>query len=171
MWISPCIILLRSMIADMIPPYRYADGSLQSLLASAAQLITTEIGSTYVIDVVQQTIDPDPVDSLDNSFVNLMVLKAACIVDNSEARLATTRGVLLRNADKTVDLTKVSEGKLAIWKNGWCKNFDTAKIEYLTGDGSAAGMAIIGPFRAEVNWPSGPWTPDGMAVYYDGRYR
>jgi hypothetical protein len=181
MWTEPCIVLLRAMVGDMIQPYTYSDDSLQSVLAAAAQLNLTEIGfkTDYFVDVVDEVIDPDPVDAEDNDFVNLMTIKAACIIEANQARIAAKRGVVMRDNTKSIDLSKVADAIIQIWKNGWCKNYEQAKFDYFLYGSYAIGAAIVGPFRAYVNWPAGPWSPDGDYTGYsggtglgvDGRYR
>jgi hypothetical protein len=166
-WNDELPILLRYMVFDIGPSPVYSDSTLQSLFLAAAQLIQTEISfsGSYAVDIVGGIITPDPtVDpGRDNAFINLTLAKAGCLIDNAEARLAAKRAVIMRDANKLVDLTEVSRAKIALWKNGWCNNYKTIKFDYLLGN-AATGIAIIGPFRLEMNWMPGPWTPDGDGI-------
>jgi hypothetical protein len=198
MWDTEMTTLLRNLVGDWgtgtpsgePPNYTYSDSRLQEIILVAAQLVQQEAGfkQYYTIDISSILIDPDPTldDTRDDSFINLIVLKAACIIDNAAARLAASRGVVMRDIGKEIDLRTVSQAMLTIWQKGWCQNYSDARFEYLYTSASVAGQAIIGPFREYLNTPAGPWNPDGYdiapigtAVYggyrnnmlNDGRYR
>jgi hypothetical protein len=181
-WNQEMLIILRHMISDLATPPTYSDSRLIQLLAVAAQFVQEEVGQfqqSYSIDVVNSTITPDPtltqdgVSVRDDSFMNLTMIKAACIIDGAAARLAAQRSVIMRDADKQIDLHFVSPAVLQVWQKGWCKNYEDTRFEYVAGNSGAAGTAIIGPFRAYAA-AGGPWTPDGGDVYggsaiYGGR--
>lgn len=186
-WNAEMLIILRHMISDLGIPPTYADTRLTQLIAVSAQFVQQEVGSfqqNYSIDVVNSIITPDPtvtevgVSIRDDAFINLVLLKSACITDNSAARLAAQRAVSLRDADKQIDLRNVSAAMLTIWQKGWCQNYEDTRYAYLAGDVGAAGTAIIGPFRdyaAAGGYGGGPWTPDGGYAYggsaiYGSRY-
>jgi hypothetical protein len=167
-WTVEMTIILRHMVYDLAPTPTYADTRLQQLILVSAQLVQGELSvpNPYVVDIVNGTISPDPTadNTRDDSFINLVLTKAACIIDNGEARLAAGKGVRMRDADKEIDLRSASEGKLAIWSKGWCQNYKQTRLEFLAGGSATAGAAIVGPFREEINIPSGPWTPDGYGL-------
>ena len=191
-WDIELVTILRYMVADTgtgsppgePPNYVYSDNSLQTLILAALRLIQIEILNlaTYTVNVSGMLLSPDPTEAAtkDDGAVALILTKAACIIDNSEARLAAKRAVIMRDANKLVDLTEVSKAKIAIWEKGWCQNYQDIKFEYALGN-SYAGMAVIGPFRLEMNWMPGPWLPDGNSIGYNyidnnnaqlyGRYR
>jgi hypothetical protein len=198
MWNIEMVRLLRNLVADWgtgspagePTVYTYSDNRLQEIILLSAQLVQQEVPFTdyYTSDISSMTLDPDPtLDEIrDDGFINLTLLKAACIVDNAAARLAASRGVVMRDAGKEIDLRTVSQSMLVIWQKGWCQNYQDARLEFLYTDASSAGAAIIGPFREYLNTPAGPWNPDGYdiapigtAVYggyqsnmlNDGRYR
>jgi hypothetical protein len=164
-WQNEITILLRHLIADVGPAYTYGEISFPTY---------------YQINVAALSIIPDPTiaPNRDDSFINLITLKAACIADGASARLAAQKSVIMRDADKMIDLHYVSPAMLDIWKKGWCKNYDDARYEYLAGNVGSAGTAIIGPFRdyaAAGGYGNGPWTPDGGSSYggaaiYGSRY-
>ena len=187
-WSTEMVLVLRYMIGDLgtgspagePPTFIYDDSRLQGLLLVAAQLAQTEMAFpvAYTVNVSQLILTPDPTStavypssSRDDGFINLVCLKAACIIDNSEARAAAGKGVKMRDDKKEIDTRNISADKIAILKVGWCKNYETAKYAYLSGN-VQVGTAILGPFRQFSNSQSGPWTPDGGGdLFNDGRYR
>jgi hypothetical protein len=178
MWQVEMVILLRHMIGDINEPYVYTDNRLQELILVSSQFVNTEVGGfqqKYQVNVQQLLLKPDPTmsDTRNDSFINLSVLKSACIIDNCVARLAANKSMLLRDADKSVDLRDVGTNIVAIWKAGWCKNYTDAKFEYMAGNMGMAGAAVIGPFRVWSNYNVGPWNIDGAYVgnYDRGAYR
>jgi hypothetical protein len=170
-WQTETTMTLRYMVADTAIPATYTDISLQELFLIGAHFVQTEITfpTPYKINVAKLLISPDPTldISRDDPFIDLAILKAACIIDNNEARLAAKRAVIMRDAQKTIDMRQVSLSKIEIWKNGWCNEYETARFQYALGNVSA-GAAVLGPFRLEMNWMTGPWTPNGYGVPYGG---
>jgi hypothetical protein len=170
-WTLEMPLILRHMINDVGATATYPDMRLQQLILVSAQLVQAELNlnQKYAVDVVNLTIVPDPTGatdgfSRDDSFMNLVMMKAACIIDNSEARYAAGRGVMMRDADKQIDLRGVSEAKVTIWSKGWCQNYKDTRFEYMAGGAGTVGTAIVGPFREEINTPVGPWDVDGYGV-------
>jgi hypothetical protein len=186
MWSDEMVIILRNLIADVSSTPTYDDSRLQQLLLIAGQFNQQDVTfkQAYAINVVDATLTPDPTDvtTRDDAFINLALLKAACIIDNNEARLAAKRAVLMRDNTFTVDNRSVAESILQIWQKGWCQHFVDARYEFLAGNIGSAGGAVIGPFRVYAGYYGGPWTPDGnyaggsvfgvgSDVLNDGRYR
>jgi hypothetical protein len=186
-WHVDMVTMLRYMVSDTGNPFVYSDASLQELILVAGRLTQMDIqfSQNYQVNIAQMSLSPDPsLEPRDEDFISFTTMKAACIIDNAEARLAAKRAVIMRDASKSVDLTEISRAKIELWKNGWCKTYKDSRFAYLMGD-VTAGVAVLGPFRLEMNWMPGPWTPDGGGTggYYagggyfgndtlsDGRYR
>src|SRR5687767_14574266 len=89
MWDSEMVTLLRHVIDDLAEEPKYTDSRLRQLLLVAAQLAQAEnnLIQEYVINIDNQTIKPDPTSTKlgmrDDSFVNLIILKAACLLASS----------------------------------------------------------------------------------------
>lgn len=182
-WDNEMVILLRYMVDDFSQPQRYADDTLQQLILGSVTLVSGEglvFSSTYTTSINDYTLEPDPtdVDGRDDSFISLVLTKAACIIDSAEARKASGRAVAMRDAGKSIDLNGIASAKLQIWQKGWCANYKEIKYQYLTGN-TDAGIAVLGPFRLEMNACGGSWSPDGygtpyggtIGIYGGGRYR
>jgi hypothetical protein len=157
-----CTRILRHMIDDLSATPVYDDERLYELLIVAAQLVKQEVSlsTAYTVDLDELVLSPDPTetDPKDDSFINLICLKAACIIDQSEVRKASGRSFSV--ADSTgmrVDTRANLEGRLAILKDGWCKAYKDAKLEYEIDKVNVAGHAIMTPFRTDTmrintNW-------------------
>src|SRR5574339_394773 len=88
-WQDETIPTLRILINDLDSTnYTYSDDRLSQTLVVAAKLINQEVefDNEYTISIENVTITPDPVDDGDEVYVNMMILKAACIVDQSTFR-------------------------------------------------------------------------------------
>jgi hypothetical protein len=126
-WDSEMPLLLRNMINDVNEDESkrtYSDERLQQLILLSAQLVVMDIGgfdTVYDINIEDNVIDPDPTDrdaqTRNESFVNLALIKAACIIDNSEARLASNKGIAIRDGSSfrsIILLTEMTERVLPL---------------------------------------------------------
>ena len=155
-WQIPCIELLRHLINDLdTSNLTYTDTRLQRLLIVAAFQVACEVdfSQDFVIDIAGHSITPDPTDTAngtnDENFVNLMCLKAACILSNGAAILAANNAVAGKDTVSSWDLKGVAEHTIALLKEGWCKVYKEALEDYMTGDGTV-GAAVMGPFRTRA---------------------
>lgn len=151
-WEVEMVTMLRRLIDEIGTCGIYDDDDLQEIILVAAQFVSTEISfpNTYTIDIDQLTFTPDPTEGeRDNNFINLTVLRAACIIDKNEARLAAGRAISFSDAGSRVDLKGTLDGKLAMLKNGWCQEYKQAKLEYKLTNMTRSAQAVLAPFRAD----------------------
>lgn len=155
-WPANCTELLRHLIDDLDSSnYLYSDARLQRLLIVAAFQVLTEadFAQSFVVNIGAQTITPDPTDvdggTNDDDFVNLICLKAACILSNGVAIQAANGAVSGRDMNSSWDLKAVAQYSIDLLEKGWCKMYNQALDDYLSGDG-AIGAAVMGPFRTKV---------------------
>ena len=94
-WQNTSLIMLRTMLNDAgCDAVRYTPQRLDDLLITAAYLLPLEVNfqNDYVVDVELRTITPDPIyptkQDDGDEFVNLLVLKAACMADEGNFRTA-----------------------------------------------------------------------------------
>jgi hypothetical protein len=152
-WQAQMTTMLRALLDDAAGPQaRYTDDRLLHLLVAAAFQVITELDfdQDFEVDLDAFEIDPDPLDAdtRDDSFVSLVVLKAACLVDRSEARTAARRSIAVRDGSSAVDTRGSMSGWLRLLeKGGWCDVYAEAKDEYVSGRVSFRGAAIMGPFH------------------------
>lgn len=151
-WQTEMVAMLRRLVEEIGVCGTYDADDLEEIILVAGQLVQTEVSfdTTYTIDVDQLTFSPDPSeDTKDNNFINLTVLKAACIIDKNEARLAAGRAFSFSDAGARVDFKGVLDGKLAMLKHGWCAEYDKAKLEFQFTNMTLSAQAVLAPFRAD----------------------
>jgi len=148
-WAAESVSILRLVIGDFEPPYEYADDRLMKLLLASAQLMQSELkfSQSYTIDVNTLLLTPDPVviDTRDDGFINLMVLKAACLLAGSGIIKGANQSIDIQSNKDRINLTKKLDGVIATIKN-FCDAYTTAKWQYQNSAGTP-GQAIIGPYR------------------------
>ena len=151
-WQHDCVELLRVLIGDMNEVPNYTDERLERVLLASAHLLVKEASFTqnFVVDMSMQSITPDPTDRVnqtnDEDFVNLMCVKAACIIDTGSAILAAQNAISIKDMVFSADLRGTSESTLALLKAGWCKTYDQLLSDYIYS-GNIACAAVMGPFR------------------------
>lgn len=132
---------LRVLLNDLDSPHKYADDRLQKSLVVAARMVVQEFKdfSSYVITT---TITPDP--QSDSAFFNLVALKAACMMDQANAR-ASGGITQLKQGNNEIRTDTSLSGKLWEGKFSNCAAYEQAKLEYKAGGISNAGAILIGP--------------------------
>ena len=89
-WKTPVRLMVRVLINDLEASPTYSDARIDQVAVVAAQFVNKDItlGNEYTIDVVGETISPDPsvTSTKDELFINSIVLKASCIIDQSTFR-------------------------------------------------------------------------------------
>ncbi len=146
--------LLRCMVTDLNVPPAYPDNTVQRLLVASAQLVEGELDflQHFVADIPNLDILPDPTDTpgntRDDSFINLVCMKAASIIEAGVVR--SESGLVIRDNGSMVDLRGKLEAALQMVKNGWKSEYEREKWAYQSGllNGRVPGQAVMGPFRA-----------------------
>lgn len=171
-WQAEMTTLLRVLIDDISSPQTYQDKRLVQVLAVAAQLVTSELNfaNNFKVDVQALTIDPNPVDrdsTRDDNFINLVCMKAACLIDRGETRKSVSQGIAIRDGSSSIDLRGSMDGRLKLLEKGWCAAYEDAKLEYQAGrNGIVAGAAIMTPFRVFAGFHDSsyyPYSRDGRS--------
>jgi hypothetical protein len=79
-------------------------------------------------------------------------LKAACLLDRSEARIAAEQGIDISDVGSRIALTGRATNKIALLKQGgYCEAYDLARKEYILGNLNP-GIAVTSPFRLYAGW-------------------
>ena len=117
MWQAEMITLLRVLVDDLSSPYTYTDGRMTQVLAVAAQLVTAELNFPYDFQVNIQalTITPNPTDrtgTRDDNFINLVCIKAACLIERGESRRSVGQSIAIRDGSSSIDLRGSMDGRL-----------------------------------------------------------
>ena len=106
-WQSEMVRIVRHLINDLDSTnYSFTDDRLEELILVASQLVLTTLDFTneYTVDVDALTLNPDPTTGTkDDSFINLVSLKAACVVLGSEVRSNALNSISLRDGPSAID--------------------------------------------------------------------
>ncbi len=146
-WTTELVLELRWMIGDEAAPYTYSDASLQTVIAIAAKKVVAEVDLAidYTVDVGTPSISPDPSSDLDAS--NLFTLKAACILDNNNARSsAGGDGIAISDDGSSLDTRGRLSARLALLAKGYCQAYEDAKFAYIMED-RTPGKLITTPAK------------------------
>ena len=147
-WQTEMTTLLRYVINDTdATSYEFTDSRLQTLIVSSAQMTlgVVDFPRDYNIDIPSTGITPDPTAANDNGFINLVVLKSACMLADGEYRTASNKGIVIRDGPSSVDARALIASKQQIASDS-CAKYEKAELEFRLGN-SNAGEAIIGPHR------------------------
>jgi len=151
------IFLLRNVIGDTdFSNYTYTNSRLEELLVVAAQLVIGDVPNlsvSYVADVTERTITPDPSAApKDDIFVNLVVLRAACMTDEGLYRSkALASGIKAKCGPAVIETMGHLTGFKDLINFGPCAAYATLKKEFIFGNPNMA--AILGPFVSNTFSP------------------
>lgn len=149
-WQDVADTMLRALVNDLSST-TYDDNTLEQILVVAAFQVGIEMkfNFTYTADISNVGISPDPTApaTTDISFINMMCLKAACILDRGGAVTAASQAIKVKDGASSIDLEGIFKGKYALLQKGWCAVYDDAKLEYMSGQSRLAGAAVLTPFR------------------------
>lgn len=149
-WQLEIPVLIRSFINDFEDQPIYSDERILQLSLVAAQhtLLDIEFNIQYNIDIINQTIIPDPTESnfRDNTFIGFVALKSSCILDQSSLRTrAHLEGINVTLGPAKLDVSSGLSGFKTLLEQGPCKMYDQLKTQYVMGDASRV-KAILSPF-------------------------
>lgn len=149
-WQNEMVRVLRYLIDD-INSSTYSDSRLEETIIVAAQLLIDDIDfdNTYTIDVDALTLSPDPTElsTKDNDFINLVSLKAACIVLGSEAKTLASQSYVIKDGPSSIDTTAAYKALRELHKQ-MCDDLASSIIQLKAGS-SVGGQAIITPYTYE----------------------
>ena len=154
-WQGEMTTIVRQLIYDVDPDnYTYSDDRLETSILVAAQLVSIEVNfeNTYVIDVEQCTLTPDPTDPTtalatadkDDAFINIVSLKASCIIMGSEMKTQALNAVRVSDGPSSIDMTAVA-GYIKYLYEHSCSQYEEYKFNYAAGN-NAVGKAILSPY-------------------------
>lgn len=151
-WDTTMPLLLRDVIGDTGVTPRYDDASLKRTLLSAAQLIQIRVkfSQSYTIDTSGLVLTPDPTDAgtRDDAFINLVTLKAACMLLYAEVRRYGQQAISIRDGTSAIDL-KRNLKDLQNLAGRYCAELERSLNDFYY-NGSKPGMAIIAPFKGNL---------------------
>lgn len=151
-WQNHTLKMVRYLINDVDGEnYKYSDERINSTVAVASQLVVLEIDFEfpYQIDLDEETITPDPLN--DTQFMNLTVLKAACIIIGGEVKTEAANSISIKDGPSAIDLRGVSSTLLVLYKD-LCTKYDKLVQDY--GFSGRTGQSILGPYSPGADYIS-----------------
>lgn len=152
-WEGAMINMLRVVINDndYQGSYSYTDARLTELLVVAGMYVCQDIkfANNYTIDVVCSTISPDPYTQNDKVFMNMTVMKAACILDQGTFRTkAFMSGLEAKCGPATMKTLQHLQGFKDLLNMGPCKIYDDLKHEQQFGGENLNSIVhfVLSPF-------------------------
>ena len=144
------LVKMLRYIIDDVDCSAYTDDRLEETIIVSAQFVNLEIDfdKTYTIDVDQLILTPDPTDAVkDDAFINLVVLKAGCIVLTGEAKAKALEALKMKDGPVEID-TSHRHRALETQAKQMCEAYQKTKLQYVTGTGRT-GQAVMTPFTFE----------------------
>jgi len=151
-WPEELTVIVRTLINDSTEPYQFSDARIKQCLVVAAKYVQFDVvlDTTYEIDVIAQTITPDPTVNNDEIFLSLVSLKAACIIDQSTYRTRTTTdGIRAAVGPLSLAVGFGGSSPAAAWKvvleHGPCALYE-GLVEHWDVANASAARAMLSPF-------------------------
>lgn len=147
-WQDELTIITRTLINDWNTPYEYSDSRIQQVITVAAKFVNFDINLdyNYSIDVINISINPDPVDINDTIFNSMCCLKAACIIDQGTFRTkAALEGIRAALGSANVSIAGSLAGWQAIIDHGACGLYDELTSHWDVRNATAFA-AVLTPF-------------------------
>ena len=159
-WQDQSVPLLRTILNDAgCGALEYTDTRLEELLIAAAYINLTLVTFSveYTITISTDTISPDPSTSspIDVTFINFMVLKAACMADEGLFRnKALSAGIKARCGPAVLETMNHIDGFKTLLEEGQCKAFAELLNQYRFSGNADNIRAIMTPFVNNLWNPS-----------------
>lgn len=149
-WQNTIPVMVRYLIDDIDSTnYRYTDSRIETTIAVAAQMVILDISlpTEYTIDIENSSISPDPTATTpkDNAFINLLALKASCIILGGEVKTEGANAISIKDGPSSIDLRGVASTISFLYED-ICGKYQNLLKDYKEDLVSAAGQAILGPY-------------------------
>lgn len=147
-WQDDMTQMLRVLIFDLESTPTYSDARLEEMIVAASHLVIQDINfsTNYTISIMSQTITPDPTVADDTEFINFVILKAACIADQSTLRSkVNSAGVSVKLGPASISTATNLRGHEILLSQGPCAAYQEMKWEYELGNANAI-RAVLSPF-------------------------
>lgn len=141
-WQNHARLIVRQLINDL-DAVQYSDSRIDTAVVVSAQLVSLELDfqNQYIIDVEDKTITPDPLT--DSIFINLVTVKAACIIIAGEIKLQSLSAVSIKDGVSSIDMRGVTAVLLELYKD-LSNRYDALAYNY--GYSGNAGQSVLGPY-------------------------
>lgn len=152
-WNLSVLPQIRNYIGDYAQT-SYSDARLTNIAITAAHSLLNEVSfdNSYTVDVPNSSISPDPSTSpADTNFINLLSLKSALLIVNSEARTKSIQVFNIKDGPSSIDTGGAAKSLVELSKiltDTYCK----AKLDYISGN-SVGAACVAGPVYTQ-GYPS-----------------
>jgi hypothetical protein len=147
-WQDELTIITRTLVNDLDFPTEFSDARIQQVLTVSARYVQFDVNldNTYSIDVLNNTITPDPVSNNDSIFTSLVCLKAACIIDQGTFRTkAALEGIRTALGSANLSFGGSLTGWQSIIDHGACALYQELTDQWDIRNASAFA-AVLSPF-------------------------
>lgn len=148
-WLEELVQIFRLMIGDTTETPTYTDIRLgQTILAGAREVASTvSFDTTYYVNVNTLTLSPDPTltATRDDPFINLILMKAACVLARAEFKKAGGKSFSVKDGPSSIDTRGVAQNS-KMYADDVCKEYEEAVYQFVLGHRNP-GEAIIGPYK------------------------
>lgn len=150
-WQNEMTRLLRFQIDDLNCD-TYNDAIIEEAILVGSQFVLNEaeFDTTYIVDVDLYSLSPDPTElaTKDNAFINLAVLKAACILLRGEVKRASAQSIKIIDGPSTIDASNYQKS-LADAVAEVCKEYQVKLHEHRLDYSGQAGEVITTPITVD----------------------
>lgn len=147
-WQTEIPVIVRTLINDWSDQPVYSDERILQVITVAAKYVQFDVvlDHQYLVDVNNLEITPDPTIDRDETFISIVSLKTACIIDQSTFRTkAVTEGIKAALGPAQLAIG----GNLAGWKTilelGPCAAYEELVSHWDVAQATTA-KAILSPF-------------------------
>lgn len=148
-WDIDMVLMVRSLIGDMVEPFKYSDERIGTSIVTGGILSTTEyngFANIYTFTFSPDSITPDPTS--EPIAMALFSLKAACLLSINNYQAGIGRNVAIKDGTSSVDLKGSFQGYKDILTLGPCGAYDKliASLERNTVMSGNVGGAVFSPY-------------------------
>jgi hypothetical protein len=147
-WQQELTLITRTLINDLKDPYEFSDARIQQVIVVAAKYVQFDVNldHIYAIDVVNNSITPDPTTNNDDIFNSLVCLKTACIIDQGKFRTkAAMEGIRAALGPASLSVGGSLSGWKEIIAHGACALYEELTSHWDVKNATAI-RAILSPF-------------------------
>jgi len=149
-WQNEIVRMVRFLIND-VDATSYSDERLEETILVSAQLLSNNIDfdNSYNIDVDSLVLDPDPtmLSPKDNFFINILAVKASCIILGSEAKTLAAQSFRIKDASSSIDVSAAYQSINQLYQE-MCNRLEKMIVDYKAGN-SIAGQSVVTPYTQE----------------------
>jgi hypothetical protein len=110
--------------------------------------------------------DPTALANKDDAFINLVVLRASCVILGSEVRSNALNSISLKDGPSSIDLRGITTGLTVLYKD-LCEKYESSVMQYKAGS-SVAGKAILSPYSPGSDAVGGSYRDSRSGGYFNG---